>query len=196
MSVPSVARTTLHCGTRRCGQSWRPGVRRLKDACWPRNGSPDPGLDDIAENALGAELPDDAQTAGRGHRSPPAWRPEEAYPPQDTPPQQLPDDAGRWAVADRAVDDASLALFQAGRKISRAQDLVRAAAAADDADEEVWRASPAGDLADAEDAITALLSTTDAQREMLAQLLTTTGGGGLVDRPRVALTDALSGALL
>jgi hypothetical protein len=109
-------------------------------------------------------------------------------------PVQSPD--GRWADADTAVDEASLSLFQAGQKLAHAQRLVRAAVAAEDADEAAWQASPAGRVTDAEDAITALMSTTDAQRDLLAELLSTTGGGGLADRPRIALTDALSGALL
>jgi hypothetical protein len=37
---------------------------------------------------------------------------------------------------------------------------------------------------------------TDVQRDELVDLLTRTAGGGLVERPRIALTDALSGALL
>ena len=90
----------------------------------------------------------------------------------------------------------SLDLFRVGQKLAHAQRLVRAAAAADAADEAAWQASPAGRVTDAEDAITALRSTTDAQRELLGDLLAATGGGGLVDRPRIALTDALSGALL
>jgi hypothetical protein len=122
--------------------------------------------------------------------------PDQSDPTGATCPERSPDDVGRWAAADRAVDDVSLALFRVGQELVHAQQLVRAAAAADDADEAAWQASPAGRLTDAEDAITALLSTTDAQREQLAELLTATGGGGLVDRPRIALTDALSGSLL
>ncbi len=74
--------------------------------------------------------------------------------------------------------------------------MVRTAAAADAGDEDAWQAGPAGRLTDAEDALAALRSATDAQRELLADLLATTGGGGLVERPRIALTDALSGTLL
>jgi hypothetical protein len=36
----------------------------------------------------------------------------------------------------------------------------------------------------------------EEQRNWLVELLLTTGGGGLVERPRIALTDALSGTLL
>jgi PAS domain-containing protein len=120
--------------------------------------------------------------------------------PQDEPePPPQPSSAapdGRWAAADRAVDDASLALFRVRGKLTHAQRMVRAAAAVDDADEAAWQAGPAGRITDAEDAITALLATTDTHRELLAELLTATEGGGLADRPRIALTDALTGALL
>ena len=44
--------------------------------------------------------------------------------------------------------------------------------------------------------MTGLGSATDAQRAQLADLLSATGGGGLADRPRIALTDAVTGALL
>ena len=51
-------------------------------------------------------------------------------------------------------------------------------------------------MAEAEDALAALAECTEEQRTWLADLLATTGGGGLVERPRIALTDALSGTLL
>jgi hypothetical protein len=179
----------------------------------------------LAGEPVDAELPDDPQAAELEQRPAPARPfaetapPQEALPEEMTPdragtsrtappapdhppsagstrPEQSRDHAGWWAAADRAVDDASLALFQVSQKLTQAQQLVRAAAAADEADEAAWQASPAGRLTDAEDAITALLWTTDAERELLAELLVTTGGGGLADRPRIALTDAVSGALL
>ena len=118
----------------------------------------------------------------------------------ESPPPASPDpssgDAGWWAAADRAVEDAGQSLFEVGQKLSRAQRLVRTAAAADSADESVWQAGPTGRVTAAEDAVGALRAATDAQREQLADLLATTGGGGLADRPRIALTHALSGALL
>jgi hypothetical protein len=176
---------------------------------------PDGGLDDAAlwEETLRAELaawgteterrvlagePVDNDPPDGPHAAEPptGTAPAHSPPAADAPPAESPPEAGWWAAADTAVDEASLAMFQAGRKLAHARQLVRAAAASDDADEAAWQASPAGRLTDAEDAITALLSTTDAQRERLAALLTTTGGGGLADRPRIALTDALSGALL
>src|SRR3954468_19245024 len=111
--------------------------------------------------------------------SPPVETPPEETPPEETPPDRAgpsrtappspapsagsatPDQAGaagRGAAADHAIDDASLALFRVGQKLTLAQQLVRAAAGADDADEAAWQASPAGRLTDAHDAITALLA--------------------------------------
>ncbi|MCW2683374.1 MAG: uncharacterized protein JWP33_1287 [Blastococcus sp.] len=107
-----------------------------------------------------------------------------------------PRDGGWWAAADQAVDDTSSAVLDACRKVAHAQRLVRAAVAADAADESAWRRGPAGRLNAAEDAVTALLSATAAQREHVAGLLAMTRGGGLADRPRIALTYALSGTLL
>ena len=44
--------------------------------------------------------------------------------------------------------------------------------------------------------MTALASATVEQRAVIADLLDRTSGGGLVDRPRIAVVDALDGALL
>ena len=119
-----------------------------------------------------------------------------ACPPVPADSEQSSGDTGWWAVADRAVDDAARALFEAGQKVAHAQRLVRTASAADSDDENAWQSGPAGRVSAADDALSALRSTTDARRQQIADLLATTGGGGLVDRPRIALTDALSGALL
>ena len=78
----------------------------------------------------------------------------------------------------------------------RARRLVRTAARADATDEADWQDGPGGRVAEAEDALAALAECTEEHRTWLADLLATTGGGGLADRPRIALTDALSGALL
>jgi hypothetical protein len=101
-----------------------------------------------------------------------------------------------WALADRAVDDASRAQLQAERAMAHAGRMVRTAAAADAGDEHRWRAGRAGRLTAAEDAMTALCAAGTAQREELGRLLDSTGGGGLVERPRIAVTDAVTGALL
>jgi hypothetical protein len=45
-----------------------------------------------------------------------------------------------------------------------------------------------------DDAIAALAAAADAQREDLAALLAATAGGGLADRPRLVLADAVTGA--
>jgi hypothetical protein len=179
---------------------------------------PDAWLDHLGEDLLGDPSPEEHQFGQSPEWSfdqrswPPEWLlDEESSPPETTqapvdnfePPPPADrgsptpnDEGGRWAAADQAVDDVNQALFQAGRKVARAKQAVRTAAAADSADEAAWQAGPAGRITAAEDAITALLSATEAQREHLADLLAATGGGGLADRPRIALTDALSGTLL
>ena len=100
-----------------------------------------------------------------------------------------------WAVADRAVADAGRTLLGVDQALSRARRLVRSAMVADAADEADWQETH-GRFDDADDALAVLRACTGAQRERLAELLWATGGGGLVERPRIALTDALSGALL
>src|SRR5215208_7850798 len=76
--------------------------------------------------------------------------------------------------------------------LSRARRLVRSAMVADAADEADWQETHERfDAAD--DALAVLRACTGAQREQLAELLSATGGGGLIERPRIALTDALSG---
>jgi hypothetical protein len=103
--------------------------------------------------------------------------------------------AGWWATADRAVEDAGAAVHAARRALGAAGRMVRTAQRADAADEAAWQASTAGRVSAAEDALAALAAAADAQRAELAALLTATGGG-LADRPRIAVTDATTGALL
>jgi hypothetical protein len=67
---------------------------------------------------------------------------------------------------------------------------------ADIADEDSWEQVPAARMTSAPDAIAALAHASTVQRAALRHLLERTGGGGLVDRPRIAVTDALTGALL
>jgi hypothetical protein len=74
--------------------------------------------------------------------------------------------------------------------------VVETAERADAADEEAWRMGSAGQVDAAVDALGALAAAADDEREALAGLLRRTAGGGLSDRPRVALTDALTGALV
>jgi hypothetical protein len=106
-----------------------------------------------------------------------------------------PSSSGWWAAADRAVDDADAAVHAAHLALGHAQRSVRTAVKAAAAAEAAWRASPAGRVDAAGDALSALAAAADAQREELADLLELTAGGGLADRPRIVLADALTGAM-
>lgn len=111
------------------------------------------------------------------------------YGPPDTEPSW-------WAAADRVVDEVSAALLDLDRRLARARRAVETAEIADAADQDSWEQSPVGLMSAAPDALQALAQASTAQRAALRQLLERTGGGGLVDRPRIAVTDALTGALL
>jgi hypothetical protein len=137
---------------------------------------PDPGLD--------LDLDPDRGLGALTDPDPPADR------------DQPPPHSGWWSAADRAVDDASSAVHAAARALGQAHRMLRTARAADVADETAWRVGPGGRVTAAPDALTALTAAGAAQREELADLLAATAGGGLADRPRIALTDALSGALV
>jgi hypothetical protein len=103
---------------------------------------------------------------------------------------------GWWAAADRAVDQAGAAVHAARLALGAAGRMVRTAQQADAADEAAWQASATGRVSAADDALAALAAAADSQREDLAALLAATTGGGLADRPRIAVTDAVTGALL
>ena len=108
-----------------------------------------------------------------------------------TPP--LADDAAAedsWAAADRSVEAAGGVLLHLERALGRAARVVRAAEAAEAADDGSGNRQPS-----APDALTALASATAEQRAGMADLFDRTGGGGLVDRPRIAVVDALDGTL-
>ena len=123
--------------------------------------------------------------------------PDGPLPDAPVPPETPPDGAaGWWARADEAVSAAGRTLLELHRATARAAGLVRVAAAADADDEDHWRTGPGGLVTAAEDAVTALDAATEEERVLLAELLDRTGGGGLADRPRIAITDAVSGALL
>jgi hypothetical protein len=94
------------------------------------------------------------------------------------------------------VHEASVAVRRAQESLAHARALVHTAHVADDADEAAWQDSAGGRVSAARTAIEALAAATDEQRDALAALLEMTGGGGLADRPRIALTHALSGTLL
>ncbi|WP_346621581.1 DUF222 domain-containing protein [Blastococcus montanus] len=129
-------------------------------------------------------IPDD-RDEGRGDEQP------HAAPTSDRAPV-----GGPWAVADRAVESAGAVLLDLERALGAAGRAVAAAEAADLADEAAWRQGPGGRFTAAPDALTALAAMADEQRATLADLLDATAGGTLVDRPRIAVVDALSGALL
>lgn len=159
---------------------------------------------------------DDRSTEPPGYYpAPPVEAPPAEDPPSEGPPAEYPPTASQtdeaqpaagtteqsagetwWMDADRAVDDAGRATDQARRALAAAERMVRIAAAADAADEDAWHAGGGGRHTAAQDALTSLRSATAGQRELLVDLLSATGGGGLIERPRVALTDALTGALL
>jgi len=154
----------------------------------------DPALDDPAldDPALDDPPPD----APRPDESHPSNNSVPDGPPPDSPPDgPPPDDGAWWRVADDAVGEAGQAVRLAGEALSRARQTVRTASAADAADEAAWQAR-SGRFTNAGDALAALRAATQAQRASLADLLLMTGGGGMAERPRIALTDAASGALL
>ena len=101
-----------------------------------------------------------------------------------------------WAAADAAVDEAGAAQLALDRALNRARRAVDAAELADRADRDAWEESATARISAAPDALTALAHATAGRRAALADLLERTAGGGLADRPRIALTDALTGALL
>ncbi|MGY1593493.1 DUF222 domain-containing protein [Geodermatophilus sp. SYSU D00708] len=117
-------------------------------------------------------------------------------PPVGGPPAHGAPDHGWWAAADRAVDDASQAAYRAQLALAHARRLVRTAETAASADEAAWRASPTGRVDAAADALAALTVAAEADQQSLTDLLARTAGGGLADRPRIALVDALTGALV
>ncbi|WP_231839541.1 HNH endonuclease signature motif containing protein [Blastococcus saxobsidens] len=111
-------------------------------------------------------------------------------------PAPAPAPAGLWPAAHAAVDEASLALLALDRAMNRASGAVDRARLADHEDEESWRRSPAGRIDAAGSDLAALVAATAPQRAALAELLDRSGGGTLVDRPRIAVVDELTGALL
>ena len=103
---------------------------------------------------------------------------------------------GTWAAVDRAIEAAGAVLLDVHRAVGRAREAVQRAVVAEVADEQAWQQSPEGAMSAADDTITALAQMGDEQRAALAALLDAPAGGCLVDRPRIAVRDALTGALL
>jgi hypothetical protein len=159
------------------------------DPGWSPGRPPDPAEWDTGPwgdrgDAVGLEEPGSAAPATPSSDAVPS--PDGTTPPGD----------GWWAAADRAVEEAGTAVHGARLALGAAERVVCTAQRADAADETAWQASPAGRVNAAPDALTALAGAAASQREELAALLMTTAGGGLADRPRLALTDAVTGALL
>jgi len=157
------------------------------------------------ERRLFADELDQPDTIPDAELSPSAREPGDPEPtgrtPTGPPPERLAagenlNGSGWWSAADRAVDDASAAVQAAQSAVGHARRTVGTAERADAADETAWRAGPAGRVDAARDALEALAEAAEADRRALADLLTRTAGGGLADRPRVALVDALTGALV
>ena len=101
-----------------------------------------------------------------------------------------------WTAADAAVQEAAAADLALYRAVARARRAVEAAELADRADQDAEEQSAAARMSAAPDVLAAFAAATAGQRAALGALLERTGGGGLVDRPRIAVTDALTGALL
>ena len=109
----------------------------------------------------------------------------------DEDPVPAPDPAGGpepswWAAADVAVDEATAACAGLHQATARARRAVQVAERADLADRDAWDESAAARISAAGDALTVLGHATADQRAALADLLERSGGGGLVDRPRIA----------
>jgi hypothetical protein len=170
----------------------------LDEPEWPPGDLPADGWLDAGYTAAPAEAADDPVPLGDPGGAPAPEPPRSGAGPSPTRPppatDQLPAE-GWWAAADRAVEDAGAAVHAARLALGHAQRSVRTAQRAAAAGEAAWRASPAGRVDAAGDALGALAAAADAQREELADLLAATAGGGLADRPRIVLTDALTGAM-
>jgi hypothetical protein len=148
------------------------------------------------------DTPDGLAGPDPGDEPPPIAEPLQPPPARDAAGAPSGDAAGAssgdgrwWAQADRAVDEAGQALRRLIEATAHARRLVRTATTADAADETAWQTGPAGRIDAAGHALTALAAATDQQRTALAGLLDATAGGGLAERPRILLTDALTGTL-
>ncbi|WP_240619502.1 HNH endonuclease [Blastococcus sp. TF02-8] len=101
-----------------------------------------------------------------------------------------------WKRAHRALEDAGAALLGLDRALGSARRAVHDAGRADALDERAWEESAAGRVSTARSDLEALAAASRPMREALAALLDASGGGSLVDRPRIAVVDELTGALL
>ncbi|MDK3257186.1 HNH endonuclease signature motif containing protein, partial [Blastococcus capsensis] len=142
-----------------------------------------------------AQPPADDRESGAAHtdvltRKDQRWAATESDPSRSPTPVEL------WPAAHAAVDEANLAQLELDRAIDRASGAVDRARLADRKDEQSWRHTPDGRVDAARSDLAALAAATVAQRAELAALLDLSGGGTLVDRPRIAVVDELTGALL
>jgi hypothetical protein len=157
--------------------------------------APEDDAEDDAEDVARAEALERWRTEVEARALRGEWGGEEEPPPEEME-RHWAREASWWAAADRAVDEASAALLEQDRGLVRARRAVDMAVVADAADQDSWEQPRAARISTAPDAISALAQASAEQRAALGRLLDTTGGGGLVDRPRIAVTDALTGALL
>ncbi|RBY87167.1 HNH endonuclease [Blastococcus sp. TBT05-19] len=101
-----------------------------------------------------------------------------------------------WEHTQNALSAAGDVLRDLDRAVGRARRAVADARRADQDDEDTWQQSPAGRVTAAATDLDALRAAAAPHREALAALLDASAGGTLVDRPRIAVVDELSGALL
>ncbi|MDP5183214.1 DUF222 domain-containing protein [Blastococcus sp. BMG 814] len=140
---------------------------------------PDPGPEEVADPGPEPQRnretgPDAESTAGDGNSS----------------------GASRWATAHASLQAAADALLGLDRAIGHARRAVADAQRADRADESTWLRSAAGRVTGAPSDLEACAAAEETCRAALAALLDAGGGGTLVDRPRIAVVDELTGALL
>ena len=191
-------RSVLACHDEELANWWDEVERRVLAGDLP--GEPDPLPDEVLRR-WAEEAPPDvrSRTPGgpaAGAAATPAAAGDAPAAPDDSDPGGSVAGEGWWSIADRAVEAAGAALRPAQQALGHARRMVRTAQLADAADEEAWQAGVGGRVDAAADAIGALQAATAAQRQELADLLDATAGGGLADRPRVALVDALSGTFV
>ncbi|MGY1986218.1 DUF222 domain-containing protein [Blastococcus sp. SYSU DS0669] len=159
--------------------------------------SPGSERDPDASRGSGCD-PDASRDSGHGSDVQPGTAPDQR--PATCPaPTTEDDDSGgsaRWATAHGSMQAAADALLGLDRAIGHARRMVVDAQRADRADEATWLRSAPGRVTGAPSDLDACAAAGESRRAALAALLDVSGGGTLVDRPRIAVVDELSGALL
>ncbi|MGY1833611.1 DUF222 domain-containing protein [Blastococcus sp. SYSU DS0510] len=142
--------------------------------------------------------PDASPGSGHGSHVQPGTAPDHrpAAGPAPTTDDDDGDRSARWATAHGSMQAAADALLGLDRAIGHARRMVADAQRADRADEATWRRGVAGRVTGAPSDLDACAAAGESRRAALAALLDVSGGGTLVDRPRIAVVDELSGALL